>query len=66
MRAYNSWDLYHREGGVPKVFFAYVWGAPGEPAWPLIFSTKAARAHARSVLSEGDLFARSGETSREL
>lgn len=40
---------------MPKVFFTYVWGAPGEPAWPLTFSTKDARAHARNVLSEGDL-----------
>lgn len=40
---------------MPKVFFTYVWGAPGEPAWPLTFSTKAARAHAKNVLTEGDL-----------
>lgn len=39
----------------PKVFFTYVWGPPGNPAWPLTFATKAARTHARKVLSEGDL-----------
>lgn len=38
-----------------KTFFTYVWGAPGNPAWPLTFATKAARSHARKVLSEGDL-----------
>ncbi len=38
-----------------KVFFTYVWGAPGDPAWPLTFATKAARSHARKVLTEGDL-----------
>ena len=38
-----------------KVFFTYVWGPPGDPAWPLTFATKAARSHARKVLSEGDL-----------
>jgi len=40
---------------VTKVFFTYVWGPPGNPAWPLTFATKAARTHARKVLSEGDL-----------
>lgn len=38
-----------------KVFFTYVWGPPGNPAWPLTFATKAARTHARRVLTEGDL-----------
>lgn len=38
-----------------KVFFTYVWGPPGNPAWPLTFATKAARSHARKVLTEGDL-----------
>lgn len=38
-----------------KVFFTYVWGPPGNPAWPLTFATKAARTHARKVLTEGDL-----------
>lgn len=38
-----------------KVFFTYVWGAPGNPAWPMTFATKAARSHARKVLTEGDL-----------
>ncbi|NKX63733.1 GIY-YIG nuclease family protein [Labrenzia sp. 5N] len=38
-----------------KVFFTYVWGAPGNPAWPLTFATKAARSHARAVLQEGDI-----------
>jgi hypothetical protein len=37
-----------------KVFFTYVWGPPGNPAWPLTFATKAARSHARGVLTEGD------------
>ncbi|MBP1885710.1 hypothetical protein [Sinorhizobium mexicanum] len=37
-----------------KVFFTYVWGPPGNPAWPLTFATKAARSHAKKVLSEGD------------
>ena len=38
-----------------KVFYTYVWGAPGNPAWPMTFATKAARSHARKVLTEGDL-----------
>ena len=38
-----------------KVFFTYVWGPPGNPAWPLTFATKAARSRARKVLTEGDL-----------
>jgi hypothetical protein len=38
-----------------KVFFTYVWGPPGNPAWPLTFATKAAPSHARKVLTEGDL-----------
>ena len=38
-----------------KVFFTYVWGPPGNPAWPMTFATKAARSHARKVLTEGDL-----------
>lgn len=38
-----------------RVFFTYVWGPPGNPAWPLTFATKAARSHARKVLTEGDL-----------
>jgi len=38
-----------------KAFFTYVWGPPGDPAWPLTFATKAARTHARKVLSDGDL-----------
>lgn len=38
-----------------KVFFTYVWGPPGSPAWPMTFATKAARSHARKVLAEGDL-----------
>jgi hypothetical protein len=38
-----------------RIFFTYVWGAPGNPAWPLTFATKAARSHARKVLTEGDL-----------
>lgn len=38
-----------------RVFFTYVWGPPGDPAWPLIFSTKAARSDAREKLTEGDL-----------
>ncbi|HMT44522.1 MAG TPA: hypothetical protein PKA59_08200 [Chakrabartia sp.] len=38
-----------------KVFFTYVWGPPGNPAWPLTFANKAARTNARSVLAEGDL-----------
>jgi hypothetical protein len=38
-----------------KVFFTYVWGPPGNPAWPMTFATKAARSHARKVLAEGDL-----------
>lgn len=37
------------------VFFTYVWGPPGNPAWPMTFASKAARSHARKVLSEGDL-----------
>lgn len=38
-----------------RVFFTYVWGPPGNPAWPLTFASKAARSHARKVLTEGDL-----------
>ncbi|PLW77680.1 GIY-YIG nuclease family protein [Cohaesibacter celericrescens] len=38
-----------------KIFFTYVWGAPGDPTWPLTFATKAARTHAKKVLSEGDI-----------
>lgn len=38
-----------------KVFFTYVWGPPGNPAWPMTFASKAARSHARKVLAEGDL-----------
>ena len=38
-----------------KVFFTYVWGPPGNPAWPLTFATRAARTHARKVLTEEDL-----------
>lgn len=38
-----------------KTFFTYVWGPPGNPAWPLTFSTKAARAEARAGLTEGDM-----------
>lgn len=37
-----------------KVFFTYVWGAPGNPCWPLTFGTKAARTIAKKALSEGD------------
>jgi hypothetical protein len=39
----------------PKVFFTYVWGSPGEPAWPLTFRDRGSRTHAKRVLSEGDL-----------
>lgn len=39
---------------VPRAFFTYVWGAPGDPAWPLTFASKASRTHARKVLTEGD------------
>ncbi len=38
-----------------RVFFTYVWGAPGEPASPLTFASKASRTQARNVLTEGDL-----------
>lgn len=38
-----------------KVFFTYVWGPPGDPAWPLTFASKAAQSHAQKVLLEGDL-----------
>jgi hypothetical protein len=38
-----------------KSFFTYVWGPLGNPAWPLTFSTKAARAEARAGLTEGDM-----------
>lgn len=39
---------------MPKVFFTYVWGPPGDPCWPLTFATKAARTQAKQALSEGD------------
>nr|WP_272211144.1 GIY-YIG nuclease family protein [Marinicella sp. W31]MDC2877029.1 GIY-YIG nuclease family protein [Marinicella sp. W31] len=39
---------------MPKVFFTYVWGPPGEPCWPLTFSSKGGRTQARNVLSDGD------------
>lgn len=38
-----------------KVYFTYVWGPPGDPAWPLTFASKASRTHARKLLTEGDL-----------
>lgn len=38
-----------------RVFFTYVWGAPGEPSWPLTFASRAARTHAKGALAEGDL-----------
>ncbi len=40
---------------MPKVFFTYVWGPPGDPAWPMMFANKGARSHALKVLTEGDL-----------
>ncbi len=40
---------------MPKVFFTYVWGPPGDPCWPLTFGSKGARTQARRALSEGDL-----------
>ncbi len=43
------------EADIPKYFFTYVWGPPGNPAWPLTFSTKAARRNARAALAEGDI-----------
>jgi hypothetical protein len=39
---------------MPKSFFTYVWGPPGNPCWPLTFASKAARTLARKVMSEGD------------
>jgi hypothetical protein len=39
----------------PKVFFTYVWGPPGEPAWPLTFANKAGRTQALNRLGAGDL-----------
>lgn len=38
-----------------KVFFTYVWGKLGDPAWPLSFTTKQARRQAKENLAEGDL-----------
>ncbi|VXC65253.1 GIY-YIG nuclease family protein [Sphingomonas sp. 8AM] len=38
-----------------RVFFTYVWGPPGNPAWPLTFTNKATRSHALKALTEGDL-----------
>lgn len=38
-----------------KVFFTYVWGPPGNPAWPLTFADKGVRSHAKKRLTEGDL-----------
>jgi hypothetical protein len=43
------------DASTTKVFFTYVWGPPGDPAWPLTFSSKAARSHARATLAEGDI-----------
>lgn len=40
---------------IGKVFFTYVWGGVGDPAWPLTFSNKAARTSARRLLADGDL-----------
>lgn len=37
-----------------KVYFTYVWGPPGDPAWPLTFANKGSRTNARRVLTEGD------------
>lgn len=42
-------------GSMNRVFFTYVWGQPGEPAWPLTFAGKAERTHAKKHLSEGDI-----------
>ncbi|ASQ04914.1 GIY-YIG nuclease family protein [Sinorhizobium meliloti] len=39
---------------MPKVFFTYVWGPPGDPCWPLTFGSKAARTQAKKAVSEGD------------
>ena len=39
---------------MPKVFFTYVWGPPGDPCWPLTFGSKGARTQAKKALSEGD------------
>jgi len=47
-----------------KVFFTYIWGPPGDPAWPLTFAKKAARTIARNSLSEGDIVFTVG-TNRE-
>jgi hypothetical protein len=38
-----------------KVFFTYVWGPPGNPAWPLTFGSKGSRTVALRTLVEGDL-----------
>lgn len=48
-------DGHQNEDSFGRVFFTYVWGAPGDPAWPLTFASKAARSHAKKVLSEGDI-----------
>ncbi|ERP98187.1 hypothetical protein Q669_23615 [Labrenzia sp. C1B10] len=57
-----AWAASHEEGPESaedhhssKVFFTYVWGVPGDPAWPLTFASKAARTHAKRVLSAGDV-----------
>jgi len=39
---------------VARAFFTYVWGPPGEPAWPLSFANKGARTRAKKLLEEGD------------
>jgi hypothetical protein len=38
-----------------KVFFTYVWGPPGNPAWPLTFGSKGSRTVALRALTEGDV-----------
>lgn len=41
-------------GAVSRTFFTYVWGPPGDPAWPLTFSSKNARTQALKALAPGD------------
>jgi hypothetical protein len=49
-------SFWHQgQESMPNTFFTYVWGSPGNPAWPLTFATKAARNHAKANLAEGDL-----------
>ncbi len=53
--AFAEADTPHQQETFGRVFFTYVWGVPGEPAWPLTFANKAARTYAKTELRDGDI-----------